>query len=140
MHVYSVKESTYRNKPVIEILVDGNTWGNVYEYDENFRFGLTKAKMIIAGMDTIEKFYNSDGRELPLENAIKIENEKYGIILFCTKFDEFKVYDKILEKPYLELVAEGVRLGIGLQKARALLDLEDEIKQFIDKNINRDRS
>ena len=133
MHVYSIKESTFRNNPMIEILVDGDVWGSVFGYDENFRFGLTKAKMIIAGMNKIEEFYNSDGKSPPLLEEIDIEDNKYSVLYRCVVHDEFPVKGKIIEKPYLKLIGKYDDIGFGLQKADALLDLKEEIKQFIKK-------
>ena len=133
MHVYSIIESEHFGNPVIEILVDGDIWGSVYGYDENFRFGLIKAKMIIAGMNKIEEFYNSNGKSPPLLEEIGIEDNKYSVLCRCVVHDEFPVKGKIIEKPYLKLIGKYDNIGFGLEKARALLDLEEEIKQFIDK-------
>ena len=135
MHVFSIKEETHRGNPVIEILVDGDIWKSQFGYDEHFRFGLRKAKMLIAGMDTIEKFYNSGGKYPDPGEEIDISDENSGIYCKCTRFIGFEKGNDDIDRPYLKFVDKYKnKIGIGLNKANALLDLGDEIKQFIEKH------
>lgn len=134
MNKYSSKEGSYKGNPVMEVLINGDIWGSEFNYDEHFRFGRRKAMLIDVAMDLIEEFYNSDGRKPPLEDPKEIYELKYGMKVICNRHDEFTISNgKTIENPYLELKASDTSISFGLQKARALLDLEEEIKRFINR-------
>lgn len=50
---YSIRESVYLGNPIIEILLNG---GPINDFDRNFMFGLTKAKMLMNCVEEIEEF------------------------------------------------------------------------------------
>jgi len=136
---YSIRESIYKRNPTIEILVDGKEWGFTFEYDEHFRFGLNKAKMILVAMPIIDKFVDSKGTKPPLGEEVTIENNVLSEKVVCIRYDSFEYYGRTIEKPYLKLMGSYADIGFGLEKAKALMILEDEIKEFVDRNIFRRR-
>jgi hypothetical protein len=48
---------------VLEILCDQKPWGETYTYDEHFRFGPFKARMIVAAQSVIADFVESEGNK-----------------------------------------------------------------------------
>lgn len=134
MKSYSIQEGLYKNNPTIEVLVDGNEWGSVFDYDEHFRFGLRKAQMVLDGMLIIEEFSNSEGAKPPLEKIIQLDVKEFEELIECIRHDEFKYYNKVIEKPYLTLIGNNNDFSFGLEKAKALILLEDEIRDFVNKH------
>ena len=127
-----------KKKYALEILADGKIWGDVFAITgkQHFSFGIRKAKMILGAMDIIEKFIESNGREPLSDSTIKIENEKHGEPLHCLKENGFDYYDKTIEKPYLVLESLNnltSKISFGIEKAKAIVDLEEQIKEFVDK-------
>lgn len=103
MKSYSIQEGIYKSNPTIEILVDGNEWGSVFDFDEHFRFGLRKAQMVLDSMPIIEEFSNSKGAKPPLEQKIQLDVKEFEGLIECIRHDEFKPYDKVIEKHLFNL-------------------------------------
>ena len=139
MDKYSVIESNFKGHPVIEILKNDKEFGAEFPSDQNFKFGVNKAKMIVAAMDIIKQFYNSKAKLPKTGESIKIKDDNIEFHFYCTKYDEFEFGGhKKIHKPYLELDAEFTKISFGLVKTNALIELEEEIKEFAKKDRKKD--
>lgn len=125
---FSSRIEQYLGNPTLEILVDGKPWGDVYHYDEHFRFGLHKAKLILCFFDIIEEFVNSNGKRPHFEDH---QNEESSACR-CTYSSEFTRSNKReIKQPYLKLKCNESAISFGLAKAQALIDIRDRIEDFI---------
>ena len=50
---FTIKTSSYKGHPIVEVLKDG---APIHIHDEHFRFGLSKAKMLLACLDVLKDF------------------------------------------------------------------------------------
>jgi len=133
MDVYSIIEKTYHGNPIIEVLKNGEEFGLEFPFDQNFQFGLGKAKMILIAMDIIKLFVDSNGEKPEHEKTDKLSNEEHDMEVWCTKYNSFNWYGRYINRPYLALDSGPVRIGFGLVKARALIEIEHEIENFVSK-------
>lgn len=100
---------------MIEILVDDQEWGQVFRYDENFKFGLVKAKMILAGLEKITEFCDNNGRYPPIQQKVVITDTAYRVLQGCIRYDEFIVRGRRIQKPFLKLLDVSKDFGFGLR-------------------------
>jgi hypothetical protein len=132
---FKTREFEYKGNPTIEILRDGEPfWDGLPSVKNHFSFGVNKATMILACIDIIEKFSQSEGREPAASKPINVESNEWGLSLQIVRYSSFKSYDKSFDKPYLEINGSNNRkLGFGVMKAKALIHLEEGIKKFVKK-------
>jgi hypothetical protein len=133
---YTIKESTYKNHPVIIPLYDGK---EIHELDPDFQFGISKAKILISCMDIIKEFLAyRENEKLDETNKSVIRNNllinyRYNNS-FIGKFNK-KVNKQVLhfwwENRY---GSDGIRFG--RKKAEAIYYLESEIKNWIKKHTS----
>ena len=138
MENFSIKEGTSKDNPVLEVLINSQPFGEYFPNDENFRFGVKEAKMIVTCIDVIETFFHSNGKSPDANKPASRKNEGYHLTCVCTKQNAFIRGGKIIEKPYLKIEDEtGFDFGLTLTKAKAILVVMEEIELFIieyDKN------
>ncbi len=123
---FSAKESSFNGFPMLEIMEYNEPYNS--PYDEHFRFGIEKAKMIVNCFSFLEDFANSGGVSKDLKVATPyVVKGKYTI----TKFNEFKGrYGRTVEEPYIKIEYKNRSIGIGIKKARILLQIESDISKF----------
>ena len=125
---FSTRIAQYLGNPTLEILVDGKPWGDVYHYDEHFRFGLHKAKLIFSFFDKIEEFVKLNGKRPHFDDPQNGESSGCR----CTYFPQFPRSNKRqIDQPYLKLECNQLTIGFGLAKAQALIEVRDRIEDFI---------
>ena len=61
MPSFSTRVTDHEGGEILEVLCDQKPWGDTFTYDEHFRFGPFKARMIIAAQSVISEFVESDG-------------------------------------------------------------------------------
>jgi len=136
--VYSFKEDTYKDNPILILLKDGEPVFEEAEHIKGLKFGIKKAKMIINAMAQIEEFLK--GENPPEDSKISIPPGKYDIKCYCKKYICFPRGGTTIIKPYLKIWSDDTsitRIGFGLVKAEGLITLKDQIENFIRKNDNR---
>jgi hypothetical protein len=130
MASYDIRKDTYKGSPVLEILVNGGPWGDTFTYDEHFRFGQIKARMIVTCLEIIEAFEFTQGHRPGANDEITISRTSTGLTCSCTKQDQYTTsHGKVIEQPYLRLDAEK-SIGFGVKKAEAIVSLQDQIREF----------
>jgi len=129
---FSTREDTYKGNPVLEVLNDGKSWGDgSARASSHFRFGQTKARLILTAEEAIRTFVYTDA-ERPSDNEQMLINKPaIGVDCQCTKKTSFSISDSVINQPYLELLAGKTKFGIGLRKAEALLDVWSEVELFV---------
>lgn len=65
----------------IEILVDGEKYGNIAYHDTNFRFTKDKGRLALEMLDEIEKYIDSDGEWPDWQGAKDVPGKLYNITL-----------------------------------------------------------
>ena len=132
--MYSFEENIYEGHPILILLKDG-----MPVFEDNIRglgFGIKKAKMIINSMAQIEKFFNSSGANPPNDIKIYIDQGKYDIPCYCIKRNNFRRNNTIIERPFLKIHSNNIKIGFGPVKAEGLITLKDQIEDFIRRNDN----
>lgn len=136
MSSYSVKTSSFNGDPIIEILCNGKEWGETHPRDENFRFGVTRARLILAAKDLIREFVESEGNQpatgVPIEHTYAARGR--GYTLTCRNYAEFNTRSQHVQQPYLRLSSGRYAIGFGLAKAEALVVLMEKIERFVMQN------
>ena len=133
--MYSFEETTYKDNPILILLKDRNP---VFEDSiKGLGFGIKKAKMIINSMTQIEIFFNSSGANPPNDIKIYIDQGKYDIPCYCIKRNNFRRNNTIIERPFLKIHSNNIKIGFGPVKAEGLITLKDQIEDFIRRNDDR---
>ncbi len=129
---YESQVGTYQGYPVFEILADGQPFGTVFPYDREFKFGLRKARAIVACLDALEEFSESEGRLPDANTGPLMYLAEGGLAVSVIKEERFiHSSGQVVNEKFLKLSSGERRLiGIGRTKARALLDLEDDLRSF----------
>lgn len=135
--MYSFKESSFEGHPFLILFKDGDSVFREAEHIRGFKFGIKKAKMIINTMVQIEDFCDTNGLQPPNGAEICIPPGKYDISCYCRKCNGFRIGDFVIEKPYLKIWSNNIRIGFGLVKAEGLITLKNQIEDFIRRNDNR---
>jgi hypothetical protein len=128
---FSTEISSYRGKPVLVVLCNGQPWGETSPTDPDFQFGKNKARMILAIRDLLDQFNRTEG-----QNADQIRQVIPNIPgltqpLTVQGFAAFEAPNgHFIQQPYLQLKAGRTRLGLGVTKAQALLYVWKDIEAF----------
>ena len=132
MNTYSVQESNYLGNPVLEVLVTGRAWGDVYPGDAHFRFGCRKAAMIMTACDLIEVFARTGGKRPRHDHKLLISDPGLCCTSECTVYSGFTTsFGQTVNQPYMKLVEPLASIGFGVQKAVALTTLHHAIREFV---------
>ncbi|GAB4330539.1 MAG: hypothetical protein Kow0037_06380 [Calditrichia bacterium] len=127
---YSLFEGSYKGNPVIEILKDKEPfWDHFSGHKSHFRFGLNKAELILYCLEIIEGFVKFNGSHPKYESPVLYETDE-GFEFSVKTNSYFERNGKTIYSPYIELSAGLTTIKFGLQKAAAILELQDEIYQF----------
>ena len=132
MPSFSTQVTNHEGDDILEILCDQNPWGDTYTYDEHFRFGPFKARMIVAAQSVISEFAESHGAKPPRGVIVTPRDDHINPSLSprCSTYDHFFVRNHRVDRPYLKLSVGHVGYGFGVSKAEALLVMMDQVKVF----------
>ena len=129
---FSTRRDTYKGHPILEVLEDGQPWGEDKPYSSaHFRFGETIAKLMLTAEEPLRTFVYTDARRPNDEDEIIIEKPSIGIACRCVKETGFSRGETTINKPYIKLSGPGNSIGLGLRKAEALLDVWSDVELFI---------
>jgi len=130
MPQFTTQAGQIGGNPTLEIFVNGQSWGVTYSYDEHFRFGVKKARLILLFSDLIEKFVETGGIRPSFGNPIR-RTDLNNSPCSCATFPNFTYSNgQTINSPYMQLRSGTVAIGFGLQKAEALIDVLNNIKEF----------
>jgi hypothetical protein len=113
---------------MLEVLGNGRSWKAAFGHDQHFQFGTAKAGMILAAMALISQFVKSNGLRPVPGRIIEVHEPSFEICCRCTNCVEDARYG-----PFMRLDA-GKRLSFGMRKASALLQVESEIRAFVQRH------
>jgi hypothetical protein len=132
MPSFSTRVTEHQGGDILEILCDQKPWGESHTYDEHFRFGPFKARMIVAAQSVITDFAESDGAMPPRGVNVIAHDDPFDpqFSPHCSTSDHFFVNRRRVDRPYLKLSVGNVGYGFGVAKAEALLVLMDKVKTF----------
>lgn len=124
---YQLNTSIFKGNPFIEITQKD---GAHFPYDEHFRFGCFKAKMILSCMDIINDF---------IEGTITFTEKTIYSSLICgdikvERHFNFLFKGQTIYAQWLQLQALNGEIGFGQEKAKALVALSDDIKAWLYNN------
>jgi hypothetical protein len=130
----SLSTSTTEHKSgyILEVLCDQKPWGETYTYDEHFRCGPFKARMILAVKSVITDFVESEGEKPPLGVTSVADNDPWDSAFapLCSTYDHFFVRRRRVDRPYLKLCFRRITYGFGVANGEALIVLMDKVKAF----------
>ena len=131
---FSVVESFYKRKPVIEVLKNGAA---IHAYGLHFRFGCRKARIILACLPALKRFGwpSSEKDRTEFEPQVFTES-KLGVTIevFAVMNPNFVRGDELIEQYWLdlkELPSLEIHKGLGVMKCRAVWSVQDEIRAWL---------
>lgn len=133
----SVLHSSYLGNPTLEILRNGQPWGEDRFGPAHFSFGITKARMIRAAMPILERFVATQGGQ-PWSGRTQTVTDLTGsgvVSAEVEKFDDFEnAAGNQISQPYLKLTSGETSIGLGVSKCEALVFVAEEIENLLDLN------
>jgi hypothetical protein len=131
---YQLKSGWFEGCPVVEILKDG---GPVHPHDEHFRFGGQKAWLLLGALEVIKEFAANTDDEGNTTVTSQIVREESGVQLeiWVEMHEEFvRSTGELIKRPWLQIhrLPEGPRIGIGVQKAKAVSYLAKELRKWVE--------
>ena len=140
MPQFSLIKGSYQGNPTLEILRDGQPWGEDNVGSEHFSFGITKARMIRAALPIMERFVESLGGD-PWSGQVQTVTDLTGsgvLSVDIQKHDDFEnPIGNQIQQPYLKLASGKTSLGIGIKKCEALIHLWPQVDSFLSANGQR---
>jgi len=131
---FSLKEGYFNGYPVVELLKNG---GQVTLSDSHFRFGVRKAQILVACVALFREFWrSSDERKLAFKPRL-IENQRRGlrIQVYVEMHPDFELSDgRPIDRPWLRLQAlppDNDHIGLGTMKCRAICEVEEDLKHWL---------
>lgn len=130
--VFTLHRGWFGSRPTAEILRNGEPfWEEIPEAKDHFSFGRRKAILILSCLDTIRDFHDSDGARPDAGEANPKTNAEPPEEARVRNLSGFKLKGRWVDRPYLEIRDKQKRIGLGMMKARAVLELEGEIRRFV---------
>jgi hypothetical protein len=130
----SVLHSSYLGNPTIEILRNGQPWGEDHFGPVHFSFGITKARMIRAALPILEQFVTTQGGQ-PWSGRTQTATDLTcsGVVSAeVEKFDDFEnAAGNQIGQPYLRLTSGETSIGLGVSKCQALVFVAEELERFL---------
>ena len=117
----------------MEVLKNG---GAVHPYDEHFRFGSQKARLLLGALEVIREFARNtdDDGNTTVKSQIVRDNSGNLLQIWIEMHEEFVLSTgHKIERPWLQIrrLPDGPRIGIGVQKAKAVCAVAKELKKWI---------
>jgi hypothetical protein len=118
---------------VVEILKDG---GPVHPYDEHFRFGIQKARLLLGALEVIKEFAaNTDDEGNTAVKSQFIHDESGAVLqIWVEMHEEFvRSTGERIQRPWLQIrrLPNGPQIGTGVQKAKAISALARELRTWV---------
>ena len=120
--------------PVIEILIDGQPWGQIGA--QTFRFGKQICKMLLSSRSTLENFLRVEGNNPESFNGVIPHSFLPGVTISVIGYSRFERSDGIrVSRPYLKFSCKDyIEKGIGLKKSDGLLSVWADLEAFAREN------
>ena len=118
----------YKGNPTIEILNDDGPLNKVT--GRRFRFGRTKAKMLLDCIEALKQFAFANDAE---RQNFKVPDHLQSRVKLKSNFTV--TTGSLINEPYLQF-EEGddyLKLGVGAQKCQAIWELRGEIEDWVKK-------
>ena len=116
---------------MVEIRKDGKP---IHAHDREFQFTPVTARMLVDCIEVIRWFAEASEKERDEFRGKLVD----GRILVTTYMD-FETSDGTkVERPYLQLQSlsgNDMRRGLGVMKCRAICELENELRHWIQKHL-----
>lgn len=131
---YSIKEDVFKGLPVVELLHRG---GPIHEFDKHFRFGVKKAKLIMACMEIIEELATTQYGQMPAIENQTVVDSIHGdwISVIVESFGEWQHSSgRTIKVPWIRLQSgkyPDVHIGFGQKKAKAIISLRRKIAEWV---------
>ena len=131
---FTLEEYESNGYPVVEVLKNG---GPVHFHDANFRFGIRKAKMLLACITCLREFWMSTEDERLCFKLRLVVNKKQELrveILVKMHPDLEISTGRIVDRPWLHLQAlppDDEAIGLGMMKCRAICAVAEDLKQWL---------
>ncbi len=117
-------ERLFKGKPTIEILNDDGPLNKVTR--RRFRFGRTKAKMLLDCIEVLKQFAFANDAE---RQNFKVPDHLRRRIKLVSNWKDKT--GQLHNEPYL--LFEEVKLGVGAQRCQAIWELRGEIHDWVKK-------
>jgi hypothetical protein len=126
MPSFSTRVTDHEGGEILEVLCDQKPWGDTFTYDEHFRFGPFKARMIIAAQSVISEFVESDGAK-PDQGVTIVARDDSTDRSFspsCSTYDHFFCQTTSCRPPILEATdwADCIRIRCVEGRSSACID------------------
>jgi hypothetical protein len=126
-------EIWFLSRSVVEVLKDG---GPVHPYDEHFRFGVQKAKLLLLALKIVREFAANTDDEGNTTVTSQFVHDNSGMILqvWVEMHEEFiRSTGEKIERPWLQIrrLPNGPQIGVGVQKAKAVSVLADQLAEWV---------
>ena len=126
----------YKGNKVVEVLKNG---GPIHPYDEHFRFGIQKAKLLLAALTIIREFAANtadDGTTTVASQVVRDEATGCQICVWVEMHPEFEHSSGVtIDKPWLQIEAiplgSGAHIGLGVQKAKAICAVARQLRTWL---------
>lgn len=131
MPPFSTVISEYEGNPMLVVLCNGQPWGATYPTDPEFQFGKKKARMILAIRGLLDQFSRTEGQDAAQIHQVIATIPGLTQPLMVKGFAGFESRNgHYIQQPYLQLESGRTRLGLGVNKAHALLFVWADLEAF----------
>jgi len=128
---FSLAFGNFRGNPFLEILENGSPWGESHPgARRHFSFGKRKARMVLAARNQIRSFVDNAGSNLATLNAQVDADPWLDGAVAITGHEFFRVNQREIRSPFLQLTFGRESFSFGLSKAEALVHLVPDIEKF----------
>ena len=132
---FSLAFGNFRGNPFLEILENGSPWGESHPgARRHFSFGKRKARMVLAARNEIKSFVDNAGRNPTALNHQADARPWLDGAVAITGHEFFRVNQREIRSPFLQLTLGRESFSFGLSKADALLTLWQKIEAWSSKN------
>jgi hypothetical protein len=129
---FSLAFANFHGNPFLEILENGSPWGESHPgARRHFSFGKRKARMVLAARNQIRSFVDNTGSNPATLNAQVEANPWLEGTVAITGHEFFRVKQREIRSPFLQLTFGRESFSFGLSKAEALLHLLPTIEKWI---------
>lgn len=135
---FSIKEHIENGTPLVEVLKNG---GQVHRYDAHFRFGIHKARMLLACLPALKQFgWSSLEEKSNFEPQIfTLPQNGTKIKVFVEMHEDFEYSTgELIQQPWLffqELPSGQIHLGLGVIKCRAVCSVQNALVDWLRRHI-----
>jgi hypothetical protein len=131
---FSLVEIDENGSPLVEILKNG---AQIHRFDAHFRFGTSKAEMLLACLLALKQFgWSSTQEKMNFEPRVfVIPRHGTHILVFVEMHEDFEYSTgELIQQPWLqlqELPSREVHLGLGVMKCRAVWSVQEELGDWL---------